>query len=49
MLFRSVTAATGAWWPVAIYMTVMMGISFTAAVMSPETLDRDLLSEEDAN
>ncbi|MBD7995968.1 MHS family MFS transporter [Arthrobacter sp. Sa2CUA1] len=44
-----VTAATGAWWPVAIYMTVMMGISFAAALMSPETLDRDLLSEEDAN
>lgn len=43
-----VTAAAGAWWPVAIYMTFMMGISFTAALMSPETLDRNLLSEEDA-
>lgn len=43
-----VTAASGAWWPVAIYMTFMMGISFTAALMSPETLDRNLLSEEDA-
>ncbi|GAA3289057.1 MFS transporter [Arthrobacter citreus] len=43
-----VTAATGAWWPVALYMMFMMGISFVTALMSPETVDRDLLSEEDA-
>lgn len=43
-----VTAATGAWWPVAVYMMFMMGISFVTALMSPETVDRDLLSEEDA-
>lgn len=44
-----ITAATGSWWPVAIYMTLMMGISFVTTLMSPETVDRDLLIEEDAN
>lgn len=42
------TAATGSWWPVAIYMMVMMGISFFTAYHSPETVDRDLLTEQDA-
>jgi MFS family permease len=43
-----VTWATGSWWPVAVYMTAMMAISFIAALKSPETVDRDLLTEEDA-
>jgi len=42
------TAASGSWWPVAIYMMVMMGISFFATLKSPETVDRDLLTEQDA-
>jgi len=43
-----VTWATGSWWPVAIYMTVVMGISFVTTLWSPETVDRDLLTEADA-
>ena len=43
-----VTAATGSWWPVAIYMTVIMGITFVTTLWSPETVDRDLLTEVDA-
>jgi hypothetical protein len=39
---------TAPWWPVAVYMTAMMAISFNAALKSPETVDRDLLTEEDA-
>jgi MFS family permease len=40
--------ATGSWWPVAVYMTVIMAISFGATLFAPETLDRDLLCEQDA-
>ena len=36
------------WWTPAIYMTVIMAISFGATLASPETLDRDLLTESDA-
>ncbi|MET1004261.1 MAG: MFS transporter, partial [Propionibacteriaceae bacterium] len=43
-----VTAASGSWWPVAIYMTVIMGITFVTTLMAPETVDRDLLTEADA-
>jgi MFS family permease len=43
-----VTWASGSWWPVAIYMMVIMAISLFATVVSPETVDRDLLTEEDA-
>jgi MFS family permease len=43
-----VTAASGSWWPVAIYMTVIMAITFVTTLMAPETVDRDLLTEEDA-
>jgi hypothetical protein len=40
--------ATGSWWPVAIYMTVIMAITFVTTLFAPETVDRDLLAEEDA-
>jgi len=43
-----VTWASGSWWPVAIYMVVIMGITFGTTLFAPETVDRDLLSEEDA-
>jgi MFS family permease len=43
-----VTAAAGSWWPVAIYMTVIMGITFVTTLIAPETADRDLLTEQDA-
>lgn len=43
-----VTWASGSWWPVAVYMMVMMAISFITTLRAPETLDRDLLTEEDA-
>lgn len=43
-----ITAASGSWVPVAIYMMVMMGISVYTTIKSPETVDRDLLTEEDA-
>lgn len=41
-------SATGSWVPVAIYMTVAMGISLIAALKCPETLNRDLTVEENA-
>ena len=40
--------ATGSWWPVAIYMMVMMAISFGSTFLAPETRDRDLMLQEDA-
>lgn len=43
-----VTWASGSWWPVAVYMMAMMAISFITTLRAPETLDRDLLTEEDA-
>lgn len=43
-----VTWATGHWWPVAIYMTGMMAITFFTTLATPETRDRDLRLEEDA-
>jgi MFS family permease len=43
-----VTWASGSWWPVAIYMMAIMAISLVATIVSPETVDRDLLTEEDA-
>lgn len=43
-----VTAFSGSWIPVAIYMMAMMGISLFTTIKAPETLDRDLLTEEDA-
>jgi MFS family permease len=43
-----ITWATGSWWPVAVYMTAIMAISVIATIMAPETLDRDLLTEQDA-
>ena len=43
-----ITWAAGSWWPVAVYMTLIMLISVVTTIFSPETLDRDLLSEEDA-
>jgi MFS family permease len=44
-----VTWASGSWIPVAIYMMLMMAITFIAALKAPETRDRDLLTEEDAH
>lgn len=43
-----ITWAAGSWWPVAIYMVVIMGITFCVTLLAPETVDRDLLLEEDA-
>jgi MFS family permease len=43
-----VTAFSGSWFPVAIYMMAMMGISLVTTIKAPETVDRDLLTEEDA-
>jgi MFS family permease len=43
-----ITWASGSWWPVAIYMMLMIGISLIAALKSPETRGRDLRLEEDA-
>ncbi|MGC0362488.1 MFS family permease [Rhodococcus sp. 27YEA15] len=43
-----ITWASGSWWPVAVYMTFLMAISFVTTLKSPETVDRDLLTEEDA-
>lgn len=40
--------ATGSWWPVAVYMMVIMAITFGTTLFAPETVDRDLLIEEDA-
>jgi MFS family permease len=45
-----VTWAAGHWWPVAVYMTFMMAITFfTTLFGTPETRDRDLRLEEDAH
>jgi MFS family permease len=41
--------ASGAWWPVAIYMVLIMIVSLVTAILSPETRDRDLMSELDAD
>lgn len=38
----------GSWIPVAIYMMVMMAISFIASLVAPETKDRDLNVAQDA-
>jgi MFS family permease len=43
-----VTWAAGSWWPVAIYMMVIMAITVVTTIVSPETRDRDLLTEADA-
>ena len=43
-----ITWATGSWWPVALYMVVIMTITFCTTLFAPETVDRDLLVEEDA-
>lgn len=40
--------ATGSWWPVAVYMMAIMAITFGTTLFAPETVDRDLLIEEDA-
>lgn len=43
-----VTAFSGSWLPVAFYMMAMMAISLVTTIKAPETVDRDLLTEEDA-
>lgn len=43
-----VTWASGSWWPVAIYMMLMMAITVIATLKAPETVDRDLRVKEDA-
>ena len=42
------SAFSGSWIPVAVYMSVMALISLIAARMAPETVDRDLTVPEDA-
>jgi MFS family permease len=39
---------SNSWIPVAIYMSLVMLVSFIATRMTPETLDRDLTDPEDA-
>lgn len=41
-------AATGSWWPLAIYWMVMAGIGFVTTFFAPETRGRDLTLVEDA-
>lgn len=41
--------ATNSYWPIAVYMMVIVGISLVQAIKTPETRDRDLTSEENAN
>ncbi|MFH5821253.1 MFS transporter [Georgenia sp. AZ-5] len=43
-----ITWASGSWWPVAIYMMAMIGLSIVGALLSPETRGRDLRVETDA-
>ncbi|MGY1623817.1 MFS transporter [Geodermatophilus sp. SYSU D00965] len=43
-----ITWASGSWWPVAVYMMGMIGISAVAMLLSPETRGRDLRLEDDA-
>jgi MFS family permease len=43
-----ITWASGSWWPVALYMVAIMTITFCTTLFAPETVDRDLLLEEDA-
>lgn len=43
-----ITWTSGHWWPVALYMVAIMSITFCTTLFAPETLDRDLLLEEDA-
>ena len=43
-----ITAFSGSWIPVAIYMMAVMAISLATTLKAPETVDRDLLTEEDA-
>ncbi|WP_223839918.1 MFS transporter [Saccharopolyspora pogona] len=42
------TAFSGSWIPVAIYMMAMMAISLVASLLAPETKDRNLNIPEDA-
>ena len=42
------TAFSGSWVPVAVYMTLMVLISLVAARLAPETRDRDLMEQTDA-
>jgi MFS family permease len=43
-----ITWAAGSWWPVAIYMTLIMAVTVVTTIRAPETRDRDLLTEQDA-
>ncbi|WP_426977069.1 MFS transporter [Pseudarthrobacter sp. O4] len=40
--------ATNSYWPIALYMMVIVGISLVQALKTPETKDRDLTLEENA-
>jgi MFS family permease len=41
--------ATGAFWPIAGYMMIVISISIVQSLRTPETVDRDLASPQDAN
>lgn len=43
-----ITAFSGSWIPVAVYMIVMAVTVLVAAVLAPETRDRDLTDGRDA-
>lgn len=40
---------TNSYWPIAVYMMIIVGISLFQAIKAPETRDRDLTLEENAN
>lgn len=36
------------WWPIALYVTILAGVSLVSACIAPETRSRDLVDESDA-
>lgn len=38
----------GTWWPIAVYIMVLAGVSFISACLAPETRTRDLVDDRDA-
>ncbi|GAB3705452.1 MFS transporter [Mariniluteicoccus flavus] len=49
LLAQWLYASTRQTWPVAVFLTVMIGIGRVTALLTPETRGRDLLVEEDAH
>ncbi|MDO5719780.1 MAG: MFS transporter [Actinomycetaceae bacterium] len=49
MIAAALLAATGHWWPLALYYFVTAGIGFVTTFFAPETRGRDLALMEDAD